>query len=326
VWKILAGSAPLNQGVRVPKRVIDGEALWLSNKLRQVPEEYRPEYANLIPLALANGTFECDPRKIWARVYIYNRPSVTLQAVEEMLNSFERAKMLFRWQAEDGAVWGYWVGIEKPGRLPSGTDQKHGAKGAAVPQESLRSFISSGNKPQPDNDQSATSQGPVENRLDILEPLASHGSANGSVADSPATSKPTDERLPAVERVWAYYIQKLGKSTKQLSFTAGRKQKGLARLGECLGKTGGDLTRAEGLMREAVDALAASAWHCGENDRRKRYDIWEANLFKTQEQLEIWLDSTSTSKQGPVPLPMPTRRTELSEGDRAMYAQHGVNL
>lgn len=125
----------------MPKRVIDGEGLWLSNKLRQVPEQYRAEYANLIPLALANGTFECDPRKVWARVYIYNRPSVTLQVVEELLDSFERAKMLFRWQAEDGAIWGYWVGIDKPGRLPSGTDQKNGAKGAAVPRELLQSFM-----------------------------------------------------------------------------------------------------------------------------------------------------------------------------------------
>src|SRR5260370_27117123 len=148
----------------MPTRVLDGEALWLSNKLLRIPEQYRAEYANLIPLALANGTFECDARKIWARVYIYNRPSVTLQAVEEMLESFERAKMLFRWQAEDGAVWGYWIGIDKPGRLPSGTDQKNGAKGAAVPQDSLQSFISSGNRPQPDNDQSMTGQGLVEDR------------------------------------------------------------------------------------------------------------------------------------------------------------------
>jgi hypothetical protein len=109
---------------------------------------------------------------------------------------------------------------------------------------------------------------------------------------SPETLKPQDEKLLAVERIWNYYIEKLGKNPKLLTFTAGRKQKGLARLRECLAKTGGDLVNAEGLMRCAVDALVASAWHMGENDKKQKYDSWDANLFKNQEQLEKWLERT----------------------------------
>jgi hypothetical protein len=126
------------------------------------------------------------------------------------------------------------------------------------------------------------------------------------------TPKPPDEKLLAVEGVWAYYIQKLGKNPELLSFTAGRKQKGLARLRECLEKEGGDLGRAEGLMRAAVDALAASPYHRGENPSRKRYDSWEKNLFKDQDQTENWLDS---AKQGQ--FQKPQRSSENPGGDDA---------
>jgi hypothetical protein len=63
----------------------------------------------------------------------------------------------------------------------------------------------------------------------------------------------------------------------------------MARLRECLAKTGGDLAKAEGLMRLAIDRLAASEFHRGKNDQHKRYDSWEKNLFESKEQLERWL-------------------------------------
>src|SRR5712664_824023 len=185
----------------MPKRVLDGEALWLSNKLLQIPEQYRAEYANLIPLALANGTFECDARKVWARVYIYNRPSVTLQAVEEMLEAFEQAKMLFRWQAEDGSKWGYWVGIDKPGRLPSGNAKEHGAKGQPVPQDLLKSFISDGNdpdkgqpvdSPHPDSVRKMSGQGPEGVRSGFGFGLGSGNTISSeAIASDEQVSKPT---------------------------------------------------------------------------------------------------------------------------------------
>jgi hypothetical protein len=50
----------------MPKRVIDGEALWKSNKLNQIsPSKYRGELANLLPLMCAEGSFEADPRLVW---------------------------------------------------------------------------------------------------------------------------------------------------------------------------------------------------------------------------------------------------------------------
>jgi hypothetical protein len=144
----------------LPKRVIDGEGLWRSKKLAKVePEEYRAEYANLIPLALANGSFECDPRMIWSRVYAYNRPKITPVIVDSMLSEFERVKLLFRWKDQDGTDWGYWVGIEKSGRLPAASRCKHETFGATVPGDELAKFIGHTNG----------------------QPMASHDVANGAV-------------------------------------------------------------------------------------------------------------------------------------------------
>jgi hypothetical protein len=103
----------------MPKRVIDGDALWRSRKLLLVPAEYRGEYANLLPLADVNGSFECDAASVYSDVYSYNRTTITPVDVTVMLEAFEAAGMLVRWKQE-GKIWGHFIGIQKPGRLPSG--------------------------------------------------------------------------------------------------------------------------------------------------------------------------------------------------------------
>lgn len=133
----------------MPKRVLDGEGLWRSDKLSQVqPLKARPEYANILPLAFANGSFECLPRKVWSTVYSYNRPDVSAEDVETFLNAFESAGLLFRWNEPDGKNWAYFTGIEKPGRLPGQSRRKKNEKvGADPPKEALRKFLESKNFP-----------------------------------------------------------------------------------------------------------------------------------------------------------------------------------
>ncbi len=129
----------------MPKRIVDGEGLWRSDKLAQVePVSFRAEYACLLPLALANGVFEANARRIWTMVYSYNRSDVSVEQVKNILDEFERVKLLFRWN-EAGKVWGYFVGIEKPGRLPPPSRLKHGHEllGPLPPRESLQAFIGS---------------------------------------------------------------------------------------------------------------------------------------------------------------------------------------
>ena len=107
----------------MPKRIVDGEGLWGSKKILLLKEEHKAEYANWLPLAEANGTFELDPRKIWLRVYGYNRPSVTMNFVHDLLEDLTSAGLLLAWK-EDGKVYGFWDGQDKVGRLPGPSEQK----------------------------------------------------------------------------------------------------------------------------------------------------------------------------------------------------------
>jgi hypothetical protein len=130
----------------MPKRIVDGEGLWRSDKLAEItPACFKAEYANMLPLALANGSFEANPRRILSMVYSYNRPEITLEQVEQILAEFERVKLLFRWtDAVTNKQWGYFVGIEKPGRLPapSRLRQGHEILGPQPPKELLKNFLS----------------------------------------------------------------------------------------------------------------------------------------------------------------------------------------
>jgi hypothetical protein len=126
----------------MPKRVIDGEALWRSDKLSRVePAWVRSEYANLIPLALANGVFESDAKRIWSQVYSYNRPYMGIEEVKTILAALERARLLFRWRDASGKEWGYWTNSDKPGRLPPASHRARFVCGPEPPQEELRQFL-----------------------------------------------------------------------------------------------------------------------------------------------------------------------------------------
>jgi hypothetical protein len=137
----------------MPKRIVDGEGLWRSDKLAQIKLGWiKAEYANLVPLALANGSFEANPRRIWSTVYSYNRPEITLEQVEQILAELERVKLLFRWTDEStGKTAGYFVGIEKTGRLPAASRLKHGHEllGPILPRELLQRFLSPETSGQP---------------------------------------------------------------------------------------------------------------------------------------------------------------------------------
>jgi hypothetical protein len=124
------------------KRVVDGPGIWNSGKLKQVqPVAFRAEFANLIPLATANGTFECSPDLILHQVYGFNRPDMTLDLITKLLDEYERVKLLFRWNGDDCKVYGYWIGIDKAGRLPPNSRRGHEVLGPDVPKELLDDFL-----------------------------------------------------------------------------------------------------------------------------------------------------------------------------------------
>lgn len=101
----------------MPKRVIDFDALWASDKLASCAEWAQCEYAWLYGLADASGSFEMgNLRVIWGRVAAI-RKNLTLERLGEIFDEFMARGLLFTWE-ENGKRYGHWTGSDVPGRLP----------------------------------------------------------------------------------------------------------------------------------------------------------------------------------------------------------------
>src|SRR5580704_6794205 len=72
----------------MPKRVIDFDALWASDKLASCAEWAQSEYAWLYGLADASGSFEItNIRVIWGRVAAI-RKNLSLERLQEIFDEF----------------------------------------------------------------------------------------------------------------------------------------------------------------------------------------------------------------------------------------------
>ncbi len=101
----------------MPKRVIDFDAMWGSDKLAACAEWAQAEYAWLYGLADASGCFELtNLRVIWGRVAAI-RKNLTIERLEQILDEFQDKGLLFVWEHE-GKRYGHWTGSDVPGRLP----------------------------------------------------------------------------------------------------------------------------------------------------------------------------------------------------------------
>ena len=102
----------------MPKRVIDFDALWASDKLASCAEWAQSEYAWLYGLADASGSFEMtNLRVIWGRVAAI-RKNLTLERLAGIFDEFIARGLLFTWE-ENGKRYGHWTGSDVPGRLPA---------------------------------------------------------------------------------------------------------------------------------------------------------------------------------------------------------------
>jgi hypothetical protein len=102
----------------MPKRVIDFDAMWASDKIASCADWAQAEYAWLYGLADASGCFELtNPRVIWGRVSAI-RKNLTLERLAEIIDEFIARGLLFTWE-ENGKRYGHWTGSDVPGRLPA---------------------------------------------------------------------------------------------------------------------------------------------------------------------------------------------------------------
>lgn len=102
----------------MPKRVIDFDAMWGSDKLASCAEWAQAEYAWLYGLADASGCFELtNLRVIWGRVAAIRR-NLSIERLEQVFCEFQNKGLLFVWEHE-GKRYGHWTGSDVPGRLPA---------------------------------------------------------------------------------------------------------------------------------------------------------------------------------------------------------------
>jgi hypothetical protein len=101
----------------MPKRVIDFDAMWGSDKLAACAAWAQAEYAWLYGLADASGCFEItNLRVIWGRVAAI-RGNLTIERLEQVFAEFQDKGLLFVWEHE-GKRYAHWTGSDVPGRLP----------------------------------------------------------------------------------------------------------------------------------------------------------------------------------------------------------------
>src|SRR6266851_3548873 len=101
----------------MPKRVIDFDAMWGSDKLAACAAWAQGEYAWLYGLADASGCFELtNLRVIWGRVAAI-RGNFTIERLEQVFAEFQDKGLLFVWEHE-GKCYAHWTGSDVPGRLP----------------------------------------------------------------------------------------------------------------------------------------------------------------------------------------------------------------
>src|SRR5882757_10758205 len=126
----------------MPKRVIDFDAMWGSDKIASCPEWAQAEYAWLYGLADASGCFELtNLRVIWGRVAAIRR-NLSIERLEQIFHEFHDKGLLFVWE-ENGKRYGHWTGSDVPGRLPAPSWRVRLERLAPpVPKQQLAEFMS----------------------------------------------------------------------------------------------------------------------------------------------------------------------------------------
>jgi hypothetical protein len=197
----------------VPKRVIDADAMWSSDKLAACAEWAQAEYAWLYGLADASGSFELtNLRVIWGRVAAIRR-NFTIERLEQVFDEFGACGLLFRWESS-GKRYGYWTGSDVPGRLPAPSWRVRLEKLAPpVPRKELAEYVarfSRGAKQEAaqhaaDRSAEYSAERETQRTSDRETQFARQGTAQGSTVCSPAArsveaSSPTLSALkPRVE-------------------------------------------------------------------------------------------------------------------------------
>jgi hypothetical protein len=125
----------------MPKRILDGDALWGSSKLERCPEWCIPEYAWLYPLADGNGSFEITNLRVIHGKVSAIRPHFSIDDLQNILREFHRHGLLFEWQVGE-KTYAHWTGSDRPGRLPKPSERnRYQILAPEVPKSMLKAYL-----------------------------------------------------------------------------------------------------------------------------------------------------------------------------------------
>jgi hypothetical protein len=309
----------------MPKRVIDFDALWASDKIAACPAWAQAEYAWLYGLADASGSFELtNLRVIWGRVAAV-RKDLTIERLEQVFREFMDRGLLFTWEA-GGKRYGHWTGSDVPGRLPPPSWRARLERLAPpVPQEELAAYMSQfasrgGDWRVPDHDQSATSLASSQNdsqlKLCLEEPQAQgwgrEWNSEKERTDTPqcvssdrhseiSGQQEREQTRTTAEELLEIYERERGALPAAATLTPERRR-------QCIQRIRAGLKRED--FRGAVRLAAATPFLAGEGARgwRASFDWLIANDTNVRKVIE------GAYERGPA-------RASPGEMNRALYSE-----
>lgn len=103
--------------------------------------------------------------------------------------------------------------------------------------------------------------------------------AEGKPGDS-EVSEPTPAEI---DQVYRHYLARMGLTEQGYRLTPKRRQRIRSRLREFEPQA----------LCDAIDACRASAWHMGDNDRRRPFNDLSDHILRSEEKVEEWLRRTA---------------------------------
>lgn len=128
----------------MPKRVIDGEAVWASDKIaacvHELPASTGVYYPWFYPLADVNGSFECTSTRVIHGRIALQLPFLTLAHTELVLHDFHQNGLLFVW-VKEGKRWAHWTKSEEKSSVPKSQRDRYRPTAPPVPQKEYAAYL-----------------------------------------------------------------------------------------------------------------------------------------------------------------------------------------
>ena len=198
-------SIPLNspEETPMPPRMIDGEALWASEKLHRcnttIPATIAVYYPWFYPLADAYGSFEITSLRVIHGKIAANLEFLTLDHTKAILDEFQREGLLFVWEHQ-GKRFAHWTNSDRPGRLPKPSERhRYRRLAPEVPATELARYMSGPNPPTAPTASTAPS---------VAESSPAAESAPTSQPSRPSSTLVASDTF---ETFWKIYPNKQGK-------------------------------------------------------------------------------------------------------------------